>query len=490
MTSTHVRHLPVLSGPMDVAPERMDDRPREECGVVAVSGIDNAAELTFLALYALQHRGQEAAGIVAIDGGAARVHKGMGLVADVFDASSLAGLPGRTAVGHNRYSTAGGKGIENVQPLTARYARGDMALAHNGNLTNQLDLRNRLVEEGAIFRTSSDSEILIHLIAKSRHESVDAQVDDALGHLEGAFSIVVSIGETVYAVRDPRGFRPLVLGKKDGGYVVTSETCALDILGAEYVRDLDPGEVLKIHDGRVERLRSLPAADRVAPCIFELVYFARPDSRIGGTSVDRARRAFGRQMAREHPVEADCVISVPDSANSAALGFAEESGIPFELGLLRNHYIGRTFIQPTQKDRDFGARMKYNPVREVLDGKRVVVVDDSLVRGTTSKSLVRMLRAAGAAEVHFRIASPPVRFPCFYGIDMPTKGELIGSRLTIPEIAETLKVDSLGYLSLDGMQDAVHEGKPFCTACFSGDYPAELVDVNRGLASSEGPAGC
>jgi amidophosphoribosyltransferase len=365
-----------------------------------------------------------------------------------------------------------------------------MALAHNGNLTNQLDLRSKLVEEGAIFRTSSDSEILVHLIAKSRHETVDAQIDDALTHLEGAYSIVLCVGETIYAVRDPRGFRPLVLGKLDDKTIVTSETCALDILGAEYVRDMEPGEVIKIRDGKVKRLRSLPPAEKPSPCIFELVYFARPDSRIWGQSVDGARRAFGRQMAREHPVEADAVISVPDSANSAALGYSEESGIPFELGLLRNHYVGRTFIQPQQKDRDFGARMKYNPVREVLDGKRVVVVDDSLVRGTTSRSLVRMLRAAGAAEVHFRIGSPPVRHPCFYGIDMPTRGELIGSQLSVPEIEAKLKVDSLGYLSLEGMVAAVSEGAPYCTACFSGEYPAPLVDVERGLASPEGPPKC
>ncbi len=481
--------LPVLSA-ADVRPEELDDRPREECGVVGISGVENAAELAFLALYALQHRGQEAAGIVAVENGVGRAHKGIGLVSEVFDAQALQNLPGDVAVGHVRYSTAGGGGLENVQPITARYSQGDMALAHNGNLTNQLDLRSRLVQEGAIFRTTSDSEIPIHLIAKSRHESVDAQVDDALTHLEGAYSIVLSIGDVIYAVRDPRGFRPLVLGKKGDGHVVVSETCALDILGAEYVRDLAPGEVLKIQGGRVETLRSLPPVDHVAPCIFELVYFARPDSRIEGKSVDRARRAFGRRLAQEHPAEADCVIAVPDSANSAALGFSEESGIPFELGLLRNHYVGRTFIQPSQADRDFGARMKYNPVREVLEGKRVVVVDDSLVRGTTSKSLVRMLRQAGASEVHLRIGSPPVKSPCFYGIDMPTKGELIGARLEVDEISEQLGVDSLGYLSLEGMQDAVSDGKPYCTACFSGDYPAPLVDVEKGLASPEGPGRC
>lgn len=492
------RRLPVVptashesSGPVDLPEASFDDHLREECGIVGVSGLENAAEMTFLALYSLQHRGQEAAGIVAVDSdGTSRSHKGVGLVSDVFDAAAVARLTGSTAVGHVRYSTAGGSGLDNVQPITARYARGELALAHNGNLTNQLDLRTRLVDEGAIFRSSSDSEILVHLIAKSRHETVDSQVDDALTHLEGAYSIVLSVGDTIYAVRDPRGFRPLVLGKKDEGHIVASETCALDILGAEYVRDLEPGEVIRLRDGKVKRLRSLPPVEEHSPCIFELVYFARPDSRIWDMSVDGARRAFGRQLAREHPVEADAVISVPDSANSAALGFAEESGIPFELGLLRNHYVGRTFIQPTQKDRDFGARMKYNPVREVVDGKRVVVVDDSLVRGTTSRSLVRMFRQAGATEVHFRIGSPPVRFPCFYGIDMPTRGELIASQLDVDAVAAKLGVDSLGYLSLEGMVGSVEEGAPYCSACFSGDYPAPLVDMTRGFGSAEGPESC
>jgi len=474
----------------DIPAHALEDRPREECGVVAVSGLEDASELAFLALYALQHRGQEAAGIVSFDGEVSRVHKGTGLVADVFDAATLSRLPGRIALGHVRYSTAGGSSIENVQPLTARYASGDMALAHNGNLTNQIDLRTRLVRDGAIFRTSSDSEILVHLVAKSRRQTVDEQIHHALAHLEGAYSIVLSVGDTIYAVRDPRGFRPLVLGTLNGGTVVASETCALDILGATYVRDLDPGELLRIRGSSVERLPALPTRADPAPCIFELVYFARPDSRIWGKSVDRARRAFGRHLAREHPVDADAVIAVPDSANSAALGYAEESGIPFELGLLRNHYVGRTFIQPSQRDRDFGARMKYNPVREVLVGKRVVVVDDSLVRGTTSRSLVRMLRAAGATEVHFRIASPPVRYPCFYGIDMPTRGELIGSRLEVTEIEKKISVDSLGYLSLAGMIEAVEDGAPYCTACFSGEYPAPLVDVDSGLSSPEGPATC
>ncbi len=460
------------------------------CGIVAISGIDKAAAQAYLALYALQHRGQEAAGIVTYDGSVSRSHRGRGLVSDVFDADTLARLRGDVAVGHVRYSTAGGNDISNVQPLTAKFARGELALAHNGNLTNHLDLRARLVEEGAIIRSSADSEALVHLIAKSRHFGVDAQVDDALSHLEGAFSVVMSVDSTVYAACDPRGFRPLVLGRKGTGHVVASETCALDILGAEFVRNVEPGEVLKIHEGKVERLRTLKPAQPHAPCIFELVYFARPDSQLWGVSVDRARRAFGRRLAREQPVEADAVISVPDSANSAALGFSEESGIPFELGLLRNHYVGRTFIQPQQADRDFGARMKYNPVREVVNGKRVVIVDDSLVRGTTSRSLVRMLRQVGAAEVHFRIGSPPVRWPCFYGIDMPTRRELIGADLEISEIAAKLGVDSLGYLSLEGMTEAVAEAGPYCTACFSGKYPAPLVDVEKGLASPEGPRRC
>lgn len=460
------------------------------CGIVAICGIEKAARQAYLALYALQHRGQEAAGIVSFDGFSTRSHKGRGLVSEVFDASTLERLQGDTAVGHVRYSTAGGNDVANAQPLTARFARGELALAHNGNLTNHLDLRARLVEEGAIFRSSADSETLVHLIAKSRHDTVDTQVDDALSHLEGAFSVVLSVDSTVYAARDPRGFRPLVLGRKGSGHVIASETCALDILGAAYVRDIEPGEVIRVQGSKVERLRSLKPAERTSPCVFELVYFARPDSRIWGVSVDRARRAFGRQLALEHPVDADAVISVPDSANSAALGFAEESGIPYELGLLRNHYVGRTFIQPQQEDRDFGARMKYNPVREVVDGQRVVIVDDSLVRGTTSRSLVRMLRQVGAAEVHFRIGSPPVRWPCFYGIDMPTRGELIGSELKIAQIEAKLGVDSLGYLSLEGMVAAVAAAGPYCTACFSGEYPAPLIDVEKGLASPEGPRRC
>ncbi len=459
----------------------LDEGPHDECGVVGITGIDRAAEMVFLALYALQHRGQESAGICAIDQGKGRLHKRLGLVAEVFDADVLNALPGDTALGHVRYSTAGGAQLANAQPIMVQYAQGDLCIAHNGNLTNAHDVRKRLVQEGAIFQTDSDSEVIIHLIARSRHETIEGQIDDALTYLEGAFSLIISVGDTLYAVRDPRGFRPLVLGRKGEGYVVASETCALDIIGAQYVRDISPGEVLKLRGSELKPLRNLQTAISQAPCIFELVYFARPDSNVFGVSVDRARRAFGRQLARENPVEADAVLAVPDSANSAALGFSEESGVPFELGLLRNHYVGRTFIRPSQEDRDFSARVKYAPVRDVVEGKRVVVVDDSLVRGTTSGSLVNIIREAGASEVHVRIASPPVRFPCYFGIDMPTKEELMGHRLTVPEIQAHLKVDSLGYLSLEGMVEAAKEGGPFCDACFSGDYPAPLVDLDKGL---------
>jgi amidophosphoribosyltransferase len=468
---------------------QLDEAPRDECGVVGITGVERASEMAFLSLYALQHRGQESAGICAIDGGVARLHKRLGLAAEVFDADVLEKLPGTTAVGHVRYSTAGGGQLANAQPIMVRYAEGDLTIAHNGNLTNAHDIRQRLVQEGAIFQTDSDSEVIIHLIARSRRDTIDGQIDDALTYLEGAFSLIISVNDTLFAVRDPRGFRPLVLGRKDGGFVVASETCALDIIGAKFIRDVYPGEVLKLRGSELTPMRHLQPALQQAPCIFELVYFARPDSKVFGVSVDRSRRAFGRQLAREHPVAADAVLAVPDSANSAALGFSEESGIPFELGLLRNHYVGRTFIRPSQADRDFSARVKYAPVREALEGRRIVVVDDSLVRGTTSGSLVNIIREAGAAEVHLRIASPPVRFPCYYGIDMPTREELMASRFSVEEIQKELGVDSLGYLSLEGMEVAAADAGPFCNACFSGNYPAPLVDIDKGLLKP-GEAGC
>ncbi|CAN5176406.1 amidophosphoribosyltransferase [soil metagenome] len=453
------------------------------CGIVGVSGVADAAQLAFLALYSLQHRGQEAAGISSVDAdGTSYLHKASGLVSEAFSALDLQGLPGNTALGHIRYSTAGGAGLRNAQPIQVRYSEGELSLVHNGNLTNAQELRQRLVNEGALFQSSIDTEVIVHLIARSRREGIDGQIDDALSQLEGAFSLLITVGSTLYAARDPLGFRPLVLGALDGGIVAASETCALDILGARYLRDVEPGEVLRIERGEITELRPLVPAGVPAPCIFELVYFARPDSQLFGHSVDRARRAFGHRLAEEQPADADCVISVPDSANSCSLGYAEGSGLPFELGLIRNHYVGRTFIDPSQTGRDFKVRMKYNAVREIVQGKRIVVVDDSLVRGTTSRGLVGMLHEAGAREIHFRLASPPVRWPCYYGIDLPTRDELIAARSTPEEIRDYLGVESIGYLSLEGMLDCVRETGSFCTACFSGDYRAPLVDLERGYA--------
>ncbi len=452
------------------------------CGIVGVSGADGAARLAFMGLYALQHRGQESVGISAVDGaGHARLTKRDGLVAEAFADPDLDALPGRIALGHTRYSTAGGAGLVNAQPIVVSYREGDLGLVHNGNITNAVSLRTELVEEGALFQGTIDSEVIVHLISRSRCPNVEEQISEALSRLTGAFSVIITVGQTLYAARDPWGYRPLVLGRlPDGGWLVASESCALDLVGARLERDIEPGEMIRIRGQELTSLRNVSTDHRIAPCIFELVYFARPDSTLWGQSVDRARRAFGRQLAREHPAEADIVFSVPDSSNSAALGYAEESGIPYELGLIRNHYVGRTFIHPTQEGRDFRVRIKYNAVREVLDGKRVVVVDDSLVRGTTSMGLVRLIREAGARAVHFRISSPPVRFPCFYGIDMPTREELIGSHKTVEEIRQHLNVDSLGYLSLEGMTEAVAAAGPFCHACFSGDYTAPLVDLQRG----------
>ena len=456
--------------------------PREKCGVFAVSGLEKASELTYLGLYALQHRGQESAGIAVWgEDGKMRVHRGMGIVAEVFSEETLRALPGRVGIGHTRYSTSGDSILQNAQPVRANYREGEMALAHNGNLTNAAELKNRLVTEGAIFQGTSDTEVIVHLIARSQKPTTDEQILDALHQIEGAFSLLILLNDTVYAARDSRGFRPLVIGRKGSGVVVASETCAFDLMEAQTMREVEPGEVVKIQGGEVVGQWRLPKAEPAA-CIFELVYFARPDSKVWGASVDRARRAFGRQLAREHPVDADCVFSVPDSSNSAALGFAEESGLPLELALIRSHYVGRTFIAPTQSVRDFGVRVKYNPVREVLEGKRVVVVDDSLVRGTTSRGLVAMIREAGAKEIHFRVASPPIISPCFYGIDMPTREELLAANHTIEEIRRRLNVESLGYLSLEGMHAAVREFGPFCDACFTGNYPAPLTDVQRGLS--------
>ncbi|HEX6066025.1 MAG TPA: amidophosphoribosyltransferase, partial [Longimicrobiales bacterium] len=453
-------------------------------GIVGVSNFDRAAEMAYLGLYALQHRGQEATGIAGVKDGRATLHKAHGLVMDGFDDQVLRRLPGRSAIGHTRYSTAGGKGLENAQPIVVRYHQGDLVLVHNGNLTNAQTVRQELVREGALFQSSVDSEVIVHLIARSRMTTPDEQIYDALSQLVGAFCVILSVGDAMYGARDPWGFRPLVLGRKGDGYIFASETCALDLMGAQLVEEVAPGEIIKIENGQITSLPSLAPAGEVAPCIFELVYFARPDSTVWGVSVDRARRAFGRQLAREHAVEADCVFSVPDSSNSAALGYSEQSGIPYELGLIRNHYVGRTFIHPTQAGRDFRVRIKYNAVREVIEGKRVVVVDDSLVRGTTSRGLITLIREAGAREVHFRVASAPVVSPCYYGIDMPTREELIGAQKSVAEIRAHLNVDSLGYLSRDGMHEAVREFGPFCDACFGGRYAAPLVDLERHLPAS------
>jgi amidophosphoribosyltransferase len=446
------------------------------CGIIGVSGIPDAARVAYLGLYSLQHRGQESAGLVTVDGaGVARSHRGMGLVSDVFSETVLAGLPGDVAIGHTRYSTAGSSVLANAQPILARYREGPLALGHNGNLTNAAQLRTDLVDKGSIFQTSSDSEVLVHLIARSEAREIEDQILDALERVEGAYSLVLTIGRTLYAIVDARGFRPLWLGRLGGGHVVASETCAFDLIGATPVRELEPGEFLRITGAEVDRLPPLPAKPHHR-CIFELVYFSRPDSTIFGRSVDRVRRALGRELAREHPAPgADCVFSVPDSSNAMALGFADESGIKLEHGLIRNHYVGRTFINPTQAGRNSKVKIKFNPVRDVLAGKRVVVVDDSLVRGTTSKGLVQMIRAAGATEVHFRVASPPSTGPCYYGIDTPTKSELIASSHTIEDIRRHLGVDTLGYLSLDGMVRAAG-GDPsgFCHACFSGQYPTRI----------------
>ena len=450
------------------------------CGIIGVSGVPDASRVTYLGLYSLQHRGQESAGVVAVNAeGIARTHRGMGLVSDVFSEPVLAGLPGDVAIGHTRYSTAGSSVLANAQPILAGYREGPLALAHNGNLTNAESLRADLVKKGSIFQTSSDSEVLIHLIARSEAREPEDQLLDALERVEGAYSLVVTVGRTLYAIVDPRGFRPLWLGRLGTGYVLASETCALDLMGATTVRELQPGEFLRIQGTppEVDKLPSLPAKPHKR-CIFELVYFSRPDSTIFGRSVDRVRRALGRELAREHPVPgADCVFSVPDSSNAMALGFAEEGGLKLEHALIRNHYVGRTFINPTQAGRNAKVKIKFNPVREVLQGKKVVVVDDSLVRGTTSRELVQMIRQAGAAEVHFRVASAPITGPCYYGIDTPTKSELIASSHSLEEIRRHLGVESLGYLSLAGMKRAAGgDTSGFCDACFSGDYPTAIPD--------------
>jgi amidophosphoribosyltransferase len=444
------------------------------CGIFGVQGLPHAASVVHLGLYSLQHRGQESAGIVAIDDdGSARATRKMGLVSDGFDSETVGSLDGSLAIGHTRYSTAGSSTIDNAQPMLARFRGGHIALAHNGNLTNATELRRELEDQGSIFTSTMDSEVLVHRLAKASADTPEGKLAEALQGVEGAYSVLVLIGNTLLAARDPRGWRPLVLGRTpDGAYVAASESCALDIVNAAAIREVGAGEIVAIDDTGVRSITPFRAKDR-RQCVFEYVYFSRPDSRVFGGSVDRARRALGRQLARECPApNAELVFSVPDSSNSAALGFAEQSGLPLELALIRNHYVGRTFIQPTQAGRDAKVKVKYNAVREVLDGKSVVMVDDSIVRGTTTRGLVAMVRAAGAREVHMRVSSSPITGPCYYGIDTPNREELIAANMTIDEIAAHIGVDTLGYLSLDGMLGSVPDGPGgFCHACFSGDYP-------------------
>jgi len=444
----------------------------DKCGVIGIYGTRNASNLTYLGLYGLQHRGQESAGIVSAENGKFHHKAGMGLVHDVFSSEKdLADLKGYSAIGHNRYSTTGSSCAENIQPLVINFRRGHMALAHNGNLTNYSQVRKYLEKSGSIFRTSSDTEAVLHLLAKSRKKRIEQALAEALGKMEGAYSMVLLTPKQLVAARDPAGVRPLALGKRRSAWVVASETCAFDMIGAHYVRDVQPGEIIVIN-GNGLRSFDIMKKRKHAFCIFEFIYFSRPDSMIYGMNVDKVRRRLGRQLAKEHPVDADIVISVPDSSNTAALGFSEASGIPFDIGIIRNHYVGRTFIQPEQTIRNLDVRKKFNIVRGVVRKKRVVVVDDSLVRGTTSKKLVAILREAGAKEVHFRLSSPPIISPCFYGIDMPTKKELLASRRTVSAIRRYLGADSIGYLSLDGMLNlpALPQDE-FCAACFTGKYP-------------------
>jgi amidophosphoribosyltransferase len=452
-----------------------EDKPSCECGVFGIFGNRKPAEMTYFGLYSLQHRGQESAGIAVADGEIVTVRKGMGEIADVFpDRDSLRGLHGFAAIGHNRYSTAGSSSLQNAQPLLMKFKFRHMAAAHNGNITNAGELKTELEKDGAIFTSSSDSELVLHLYARSQKRDTVSRLADALPRFEGAYCFVILTPDELIAARDPWGFRPLSLGKLNGSWVVASETCAFDIIGARYIREIEPGEILSISKKGL-RSRHLPPATRRAHCIFEFVYFARPDSMIFAENVDKVRRRLGSQLAIEQPADADIVISVPDSSNTAALGYAEQSGIKLEVGLIRNHYVGRTFILPDQKLRDLDVKIKFNPVKGVLKGKRVVMVDDSIVRGTTARKLVRMIRAAGAKEVHFRVASPPIISPCFYGIDMPTKGELIGSTRSVEQIRRHLGVDTLGYLSLNGMLSLSHHPhESFCTACFSGKYPTRI----------------
>ncbi len=449
------------------------------CGIVGIYNIPEASKLAYLGLYALQHRGQESAGIAVSDGTQILQHRGMGLVADIFSEETLAKLPGKFAIGHTRYATSGETVICNAQPFVMNYARGWLAISHNGNLTNALHLRKQLEKDGSIFQSSMDSEVFMHLIAKNSERPLRERILEACQKVEGAYSLLFLDECELIAVRDPHGWRPLVIGRLRDGYVVASETCALDLLGADYVREVEPGEVVYFNgDGMKSYKLSSPPHQR-AKCVFEYIYFARPDSQIFGRNVYQMRVGYGRVLAREHPAQADIVIPVPDSGVPAAIGYAAESGLPFEMGLIRNHYVGRTFIEPKQTIRDFGVKLKLNPVKHLLEGRRVVVVDDSIVRGTTCKKIVAMLRKAGAKEIHMRISAPPTISPCYYGIDTPTKEELIGANMSVEEIRRFVGADSLAYLSEKGLFWFQKSSKDeyFCDACFTGKYPTRLVDA-------------
>ena len=447
------------------------DKLHDECAVVGVYGPAEAAKLAYLGLYALQHRGQESTGIVASDGETMQAEVGMGRVNEVFTEDRLARLPGRLAIGHNRYATTGVSNLRNAQPLFVDYARGSLAIAHNGNLVNAARMRTSLEADGSIFRSTSDTEVILHLMARSHAGHLLDSVVEALQQVQGAYSLLVMNPHEIIAVRDSFGFRPLCLGRLQSGHVVASETCALDLIEAAYVRDVQPGELVRISQDGVQSYFPFPTRPP-QHCVFELIYFARPDSQVFGHNVYLTRKAFGRQLAREAPVDADVVIPVPDSGMPAALGYAEEAGIPFDTGLIRNHYVGRTFIEPQQAIRHFGVKIKLNTIHGLLDGKRVVIVDDSIVRGTTSKKLVHMLRQAGAREVHMRISSPPITHPCLYGIDTPTHEELIASSYSVEHICSFFQADSLAYLSHEGMMDvARQQERGYCSACFTGDYP-------------------
>jgi len=453
----------------------MLDKFHDECGVVGVYGHLDAANLAYLGLYALQHRGQESAGIAASNNGKMHLEVGMGLVADVFSDVRLKKLPGNIAIGHNRYSTTGVSRIKNAQPCLIEYAGGTMAMGHNGNLVNASEIRKELGAEGAIFQSTNDSEVIVHLMAQSRRNLFVDRAVAALSQVKGAYSIVLMSENELIAARDPQGFRPLCLGKLDGAYIVASESCVMDLLEAEFIREIEPGELILINQFGMKSFHPFPKT-ATKQCVFEHIYFSRPDSYLFGQSVYSVRKLMGRALAREKPVEADVVVPVPDSGVISAMGYSEESKIPFQMGLIRNHYVGRTFIEPQSQIRNFGVKIKLNAVKPVIEGKRVIIIDDSIVRGTTSKKIVRMLREVGAKEVHVRISSPPTTHSCFYGIDTPTKGELIASNMDIDQTCEYLGADSLHYITLEKMLEIFGEQKDdFCAACFDGRYPVDVT---------------